>query len=134
VAESCGFHQSDEFGPDSCHAPDFQQKIAEVFVSATSADQRFDVAVDGFDDSQRHFGLAVVQDAVDVVNEHPRQFSEGLEPLPPELIDPCLQISNHGAFVSVVPKPVETFFQQAGFEQFPVEDEQLIQLLSLKRR
>ena len=44
---------------------------------------------------------AVVQDAVDVIDQHSLQFAKGFEPLPAKLIHPALQVPDHGSLIAV---------------------------------
>jgi len=87
----------------AAHALGLQQQITEVLVATASPQQRFDITVDGFDDSQGHFGPAVVQNPVEVVQQHGSQFLEWLQALPAELLDPALEVIQHSPFVGVRP-------------------------------
>ena len=84
-----------------------------------------------FSNPRRNLDAAVIQNAVKVVQQHFRQLLEGLQTLPAELIDPSLQIIQHGAFIVVRPQPIQTFFEEVGFKHLPVESKQLVQLLAL---
>jgi hypothetical protein len=59
----CGFLESDEFGLGGCQALRFQQQVIEVAVTPTTAQQRFDVSIDGFLYPQPYFSLAVVKNS-----------------------------------------------------------------------
>src|SRR5579863_8572249 len=111
-----GFPEHDEFGFRGGHSLRFQKEVAKVLVPATTANQRFDVAVDSFHDTQRDLGPAVVQDAIDMIEQRSRQLPERLQTLPAKLIDPILQIPDHGPLVPVVPQPVQTLLEQIGLE------------------
>ena len=68
-----------------------------------------------------------------MVEEHQRQLVERRQPLPTELVDPTLQVIQHGAFVVVGPQAVQTLFEEVSFEYLSVQREELIQFLSLCR-
>src|SRR5580700_9358151 len=59
----CGFLESDEFGLGGCQALRFQQQVIEVAVTPTTAQQRFDVSIDGFHYPQPYFNFAVVKNS-----------------------------------------------------------------------
>ncbi len=61
------------------------------------------------------------------------QLLHGLEPLPPELIDPVLQMAHHGSLVVIAPQPVEAFFEQVGLHDAPVQCKQFVELLLFAR-
>jgi hypothetical protein len=44
---------------------------------------------------QRHLGPTIVLNTIQVVQKRPHQGSERLQALPPELIDPLLQVIQH---------------------------------------
>jgi hypothetical protein len=73
-----GFLKSDEFGSRGGHPLRFEQQVVEVAVTASAALQRFDVAVDRLHHSQFDLGPAVVQDSLQVIDQHVRQFLHGL--------------------------------------------------------
>src|SRR5439155_16813624 len=52
------------------HALGFQQQVAYVGVAAPAVDQHADIAVDGLDDSKAHLGAAIVQNPVEVLDQH----------------------------------------------------------------
>ena len=56
-----------------------------------------------------YFGPAVIQDAVQVIQQHVREVFKRYQPLPPQLINPTLQIAQHGSFIAVGPQPLQAF-------------------------
>jgi len=60
----CGFLESDEFGLGGRQALRFQQQVIEVAVTPTTAQQRFDVSIDGFHYPQPYFSFAVVKNSL----------------------------------------------------------------------
>ena len=62
-----GFSKSDEFGLGSCQALRLQQQVIEIAVASATAQQRFDVSIDGFHHAQRYLDLAIVQDSFQMV-------------------------------------------------------------------
>src|SRR6266436_4534637 len=64
------FLKNDEFGLGDRHALRLEQQVGEVFVAAAPSKKGFDVAVDGFHHSEAYFGAAVVQDAIEVIQQH----------------------------------------------------------------
>ena len=65
-----GFLESDEFGLSGSQALRLQQQIVHVSITAAAAEQSFDVAVDGFHDAHRYFRPAVVQNALEMSQQH----------------------------------------------------------------
>ena len=65
-----------------------------------------------------------------MVQQHLRQFLEWLQSLPPELIDPTLQVVQHRTLVVVGSQPVQTLLEDIGFEPLPVERKQLVKSLA----
>src|ERR1700691_2927711 len=63
--------------------------------------------------------------------QHAGQFLHGFQPLPAQLVDPFLQIIQHGSFVAVIPQMREALLQQVGFENAPVQSKQGVQLAPL---
>ena len=59
-----GFLKSNEVGSRGGQPLYFQQQVVEVSVSASTSEQRFDIAVDRLHHSQPHLGPAVVQDSL----------------------------------------------------------------------
>ena len=55
----------------------------------------------------------------------------GFSRCPAQLVDPFLQITQHGSFVAVIPQAREALLQQVGFENAPVQSEQGVQLTPL---
>src|SRR4029077_5517454 len=84
------FLKNDEFGLGGRHALRFEQQVGEILVAATPSKKSFDVAVDGLHDAERYFGAAVIEDAVQVIQQHEGKLLEGCQPLPAQLIDPTL--------------------------------------------
>ena len=99
-----GFLKSDEFGLCDRHALSLEQQIGEILVATTRSQKSLDVAVDGFHYSEAYLGAAVVEDAVEVIQQHIGEFLKGYQPLPSQLIDPTLQIAKHGPFIAVGPR------------------------------
>jgi len=56
------------------HALSFQEQIGEICVAAAPSKKGFDVAVDGFHHTEPYFGAAVVQDPVQVIDQHVGEF------------------------------------------------------------
>src|SRR5580692_3510885 len=77
-----GFLKNDEFGLGDRHALSFEQQIAEILVATTPSKKGFDVAVDGFHHSKAYLGAAVVEDAVEVIQQHVGEFLKRYQPLP----------------------------------------------------
>src|SRR5262252_4026297 len=120
------FLKNDEFGLGNCHALGLEQQIGEILVATTPSKKGFDVAVDGFHHPEGYFGAAVVEDAVEVVQQRESEFLKGYQPLPAQLIDPTLQIAQHGSFIAVGPQPFQTFLQKVGFHHPSIQGEQLV--------
>src|SRR5579863_10013852 len=64
------FLKNDEFGLCGRHALSLEQQIGEIFVAAAPSKKSLDVAVDGFHHTETYFGAAVVQDPVQVIQQH----------------------------------------------------------------
>ena len=65
-----GFMKSEEFSLRGRQALRFEQQVIHVSITAAASEQSFDVAVDGFNHSHRYFGPAVVQDALEIIQQH----------------------------------------------------------------
>ena len=104
-----GFLKDDEFGLGDRHALSLEQQVAEILVTAAPSKKGFDVAVDSFHHSEAYFRATVVQDSVQVIQQHECEILKRYQPLPPQLIDPTLQIAEHGSFIAVGPQPLQTF-------------------------
>ena len=65
-----GFLESDEFGLSGSQSLRLQQQIVHVSITAAAAEQSFDVAVDGFNHTQWYLRPAVVQDALEMIQQH----------------------------------------------------------------
>src|ERR1700686_1464969 len=104
-----GFLKNDKFCFCDRHALCFEQQGGEIFVAAAPSKKAFDVAVDGFHDSETYFGAAVIQDSVQVIRQHLGQSLKGWQSLPAQLIDPTLQIAHHGSLIAVGPQPLQAF-------------------------
>src|SRR5713101_10131404 len=87
-----GFLKNDEFGLGDRHALGLEQQIAEILIATASSKEGFDVAVDGFHHSEAYFGAAVVQDPVQVIQQHVSEVLKRYQPLPSQLINPALQV------------------------------------------
>src|ERR1700730_19365847 len=103
------FLKNDEFGLGDGHALGLEQQVAEILVAATPSKKGFDVAVDGFHHAERYFSAAVIEDAVQVIQQQEGKLLEGCQPLPAQLIDPTLQIAQHGSFIGIGPQPLQAF-------------------------
>jgi hypothetical protein len=62
------------------------KQVTHVLIAATAVDQHADVTVDGLDDSEAHLGPAIVQHAVEVLDQHLGEFLKGKQWLPTQLI------------------------------------------------
>ncbi len=102
-----------------------------VAITTTATDHRADVAVDGFDLSERDLDVAVGQDAVEVTTEKLGDLGEGREPLPPQRVDPGGQEAPRRAFVGVVPEVRQLFLEQMGFGEPTVEREKVLEFVPL---
>src|SRR6516164_3902639 len=71
------FLKNDEFGLGNCHALGLEQQIGEILVATTPSKKGFDVAVDGFHHPEGYFGAAVVEDAVEVIQQRERESLKG---------------------------------------------------------
>jgi len=76
------FLKSDEFGLGDRHALGLEQQVDEILVASTPSKKSFDVAVDGFHHAERYFSAAVIEDAVQVIQQHEGELLEGCQPLP----------------------------------------------------
>src|SRR6516164_10894553 len=121
-----GFLKNDKFGLGNCHALGLEQQIGEILVATTPSKKGFDVAVDGFHHPEGYFGAAVVEDAVEVIQQRESESLKGYQPLPAQLIDPTLQIAQHGSFIAVGPQPFQTFLQKVGLHHPSIQGEQLV--------
>jgi len=65
-----GFLKSDEFGLGGGQALGLQQQIVHVSITAAAAEQSFDVAVDGFHHTHRYLRPAIVQDTLEMTQQH----------------------------------------------------------------
>ena len=97
------FLKNEELGLGSSQALSFEEQVIEIAIPATASYEGLDVCIDGFDHAHRNFSLAVVQDSVQVGQQHSGQFLHGLEPLPAQVVDPLLEVAQHRALILVVP-------------------------------
>src|SRR5882762_10063884 len=67
-----GFLESDELGLGGCQALHLQQQVIEIAVASTTAQQRFNVSINGFHYAHRYLDFAIVQDSFQMVQQHPR--------------------------------------------------------------
>src|SRR5580658_10907555 len=65
-----GFLKSDEFGLGGGQALRLQQQIVHVSITAAAAEQSFDVAVDGFHYTHRYLRPAIVQNTLEMIQQH----------------------------------------------------------------
>ncbi len=103
------FLKNDEFCFCDRHALCLKQYVGEIFVAAAPSKESFDVAVDGFHDSETYFGAAVIQDSIQVIRQHLGQSLKGWQSLPAQLIDPTLQIAHQGSLIAVGPQALQAF-------------------------
>src|SRR6266404_49042 len=104
-----GFLQNDEFGLGDRHALSLEQQVGEILVATPPSKKGFDVAVDGFYHSEAYLRATVVQDAIQVIQQHVGEVLKRYQPLPSQLIDPALQVPQHGSFIAVGPLPLQAF-------------------------
>src|SRR4029077_12191536 len=64
-----GFLESDEFGLSGSQSLRLQQQIVHISITAAAAEQSFDVAVDGFNHTHGYLRPAVVQDALQMIQQ-----------------------------------------------------------------
>jgi phosphatidylserine/phosphatidylglycerophosphate/cardiolipin synthase-like enzyme len=121
-----GLLKNDELCPGRGHPLRFEQQVAEVCIAAAAAQQGFDVTVDGFDYSKRNLGAAVIENAIEVIEQHLCQLFERSQPLPTELVNPLLEITKHRPFVAVEPQPIQALFERVSLEQPPIHREQAV--------
>src|SRR2546430_10083890 len=101
----------DEFNVGHDHSFDLQQQVLQVLVAAAAVDHHANICIEGLHYPKADLGPTVVQNAIQVVQQHRSEFLERLQSLPLQLIDPLLQIVEHGSFVVITPQPLQTFFQ-----------------------
>src|SRR5260370_202961 len=116
---------SDEFDVSYGHPLGLQEQVAEILITASAVDQHTNVPVDRFDHAEAHLGPTVIENAVQVLDQHRGEFLKRGQSLPPQLIYPFAQIFDHGPFVAVVPKSFQAF------EHPPVQLEQPVQYPAL---
>src|SRR6516165_5674499 len=102
--------------------------MVEIPITTSSPQQCFDVSIYRLHHAQRHLGSAVVQDPLQVIEQHPCQLLHRLESLPPQLVDPIVQVAQHGTLIGVVPQSVQALLQQIGLHDSSVQREELIEL------
>ncbi len=124
---------SDEFDVGYSHSLGLQEQVAEILITASAVDQHTNVPVDRFDHTEAHLGPTVVENAVQVLDQHCGEFLKRGQSLPPQLIHPLAQIFDHGPFVAVVPKSFQALLEHVGFEHPPVQLEQPVQHAALSR-
>src|SRR5215467_3555332 len=83
---------SDEFDVGNRHPLGLQEQVAEILIPATTVDQHPNVPIDGLDYAKAHLGLAVIRDAVHVLQQHLGEFLERNQPLPLQLLYPLAQV------------------------------------------
>src|ERR1700676_2027561 len=86
VPISRGFLEYDEFGSRGGHSLRFQEQVFEVSVASSAAQQSLDVAVNCLHHAQRYFGPTIVEDPLQVIDQHIRQLLHRLQALPPQCI------------------------------------------------
>ena len=102
-----------------------------VTISATPPNDRADVGVDRLDDSEGELVAAVAQDAFQVSLEHGGELLESRQPLPAQTPHPVLEETTGSSFVGVTPQALDLLLEEVGFEQPPVEGEDLVELAAL---
>ena len=65
-----GFLKNEEFGLCGRQALRFEQQVIHVSITAAASEQSFDVAIDGFNHTHRYLRPAVVQDALQMIQQH----------------------------------------------------------------
>src|ERR1700676_30752 len=80
----------DEFDVGHRHPLGLQQKISQVLIAATTVDQHANVSIDGLNYTKANLGPAVVQNALQMLQQHVRQLLERSQSLPLQLIHPFL--------------------------------------------
>src|SRR5882672_12363028 len=63
-----------------------------------------------------------------MVQQHPRQLLHGPEPLPAQLVNPALEITQHGSLIGIVPESIQALLQQISLHHPAVEREQFVEL------
>jgi len=58
-------------------------------------------------------------------------FLHRFQPLPAQLVDPALQVTQHGPFIGVVPQLRKALLEEIGFENAPIQSKQGVQLTPL---
>ena len=101
------FPESDKLSLRYGQALRFEQQVVQILVSTSSSEERFDVAVDCFNDAEPHLHPTVVENAIDMIGEHEGQFVECGQALPAELKHPVLQVPEHRSFIGVRPQAIE---------------------------
>src|SRR5215475_1231202 len=94
---------SDEFDVGNRHPLGLQEQVAEILIPATTIDQHPNVPIDGLDYAKADMGLAVIRDAVQVLQQHLGELLERNQPLPLQLLHPLVQVVEHGPSVAVSP-------------------------------
>jgi len=59
-----------------------QQQIVEILVATAPSKKGFDVAVDGLHHSEGYFGAAVVENTVQMIQQHVGEVLKRYQPLP----------------------------------------------------
>src|SRR5205807_1296340 len=122
-----GFLKGDVFGVGHYHALRLQEQVAHVLIAAPAVNKHADVAVDSLDDSEANFGAAVVQNPIEVFEQHLGKLLKRGQTLPPQLVHPLPEIVEHGPLIAVVPESFQALLQQVGFEDPPVDLEEPVQ-------
>jgi len=121
-----------EFGIGDGHAFGFQQQVADVLIAATTIDEHPNISVERLDHAEANLSSAIVQDPLQMLHQHLREFLERPQPLPLQLVHPALQVVEHRAFVAVVPELLQALFEKVGFEHAPVQLEQPVEFSALR--
>src|SRR5947208_22260 len=83
-------HSSAERQPKCTTSEPLPPSLSRILLPPTAPQQGLEVSVPGLNHPQRHLRPAVVQNALQMIQQHPGQLLEGFQPLPTKLIDPTL--------------------------------------------
>jgi hypothetical protein len=97
------FLENDKFRLECSHALGLEEQVVRISVASASVDEQPDIAIDRLYDSEPYLDVAVIENAFQVGEQHPRQFLEGFQALPAQLVNPLVQIPEGRFFVGVGP-------------------------------
>ena len=100
----------------------FESEILLVFDAVSPSLNDPDLVVEAFHEAERDFvvGMAIADNAVPVSLDHGGEFFKRLQALPTQLRSPIAKEFFGPDGLVVIPKLVETFFQQIRLMQPPV--------------